>query len=104
MRPEQQIQQASRPTRHAEMTRRAPIRLDDVAARRIAVQRTDAERGSRLSAALQYSHAAWDATRFALAAGENAAAESDPSDQALGGPNVLARTPAGRLGEWREAA
>lgn len=127
MRPEQQIQQASRPTRHADMTRREPIRLDDVAARLMAVQRhwNDADRSVRLSAALQSSRAAWHAIQSALAEGELAlppdvqhnllilsvyadhkiaACESDPSVEALGGLVALTRNLAGSLREWREAA
>lgn len=127
MRPEQQIQQASCPTRHADMTRREPIRLDDVAARLMAVQRhwNDADRSVRLSAALQSSRAAWHAIQSALAEGELAlppdvqhnllilsvyadhkiaACESDPSVEALGSLIALTRNLAGSLREWREAA
>lgn len=127
MRPEQQIQQASRPARHADMPRRAPIRLDDVAVRLMAVQRhwNDADRSVRLSAALQSSRAAWHAIQSALAEGELAlppdvqhnllilsvyaehkiaACESAPSVDALGGLIALTHNLAGSLSEWREAA
>lgn len=127
MRPEHKIQQASRPTHHANMTRREPIRLDDVAARLLAVQRhwNNADRALRLSAALQSSRAAWNAIQLALAEGELAlppevqhnllilsvyadhriaACEADPSAQALGSLIALTHNLAGSLREWREAA
>lgn len=113
MRPEQQIQQAPRPTRQADMPRRQPIRLDDAAAQLMAAQRhwNDADRALHLSSAQAErelplpADVQHDLASLSVDADRRiAACESDPRGEALGGPVTLVRNLAGSLREWREAA
>ena len=109
MRPEQQIQQALRPIRHADVMMSGATPLDDIAARRMAVQRywNDPAREPHLAEGVLtlppgVQH---KLLIFSVHADHKiAACESAPSVDALGGLISLTRSLAGSLKEWREAA
>ncbi len=125
--PEHQIQQAQRHIHHAIVMTDEVARLDDIAARLMAVQRhwNDPNRPLRLLTALEASRDVWNAIQAALAAGtlplppdvqhnllilsvyadsKIGLCESAPDADTLGSLIALTRTLAGSLKEWREAA
>lgn len=125
--PEHQILRAQRHIHHVAAMMDEAVRLDDVAARLMAVQRhwDDPDRPLHLLAALQASRTVWDGIQAALAAGtlpmppdvqhnllilsvyadsKINMCESAPDADTLGSLIALTRTLAGSLKEWREAA
>ena len=125
--PEHQILRAQRHIHHVVAMMDEAARLDDVAARLMAVQRhwNDPDRPLHLLAALQASRTVWDGIQAALAAGtlpmppdvqhnllilsvyadsKIDMCESAPDADTLGSLIALTRTLAGSLKEWREAA
>ncbi|MHB1092070.1 flagellar biosynthesis regulator FlaF [Thiobacillus sp.] len=125
--PEQQILRAQRQIHHVAAMMDEAARLDDVAARLMAVQRhwSAPDRPLHLMAALQASRTVWDGIQAALAAGtlpmppdvqhnllilsvyadsKIDMCESTPDADTLGSLIALTRTLAGSLKEWREAA
>lgn len=127
MSPEQQIQQAQRRIRPADAMLGEAAQLDDIAARLMAVQRqwNDPDRERHLAGALEASRRVWHDIQSTLAKGalplppevqhnllilsvyadsKIAACEASPNADALAGLIALARTLAGSLKEWQEAA
>jgi hypothetical protein len=127
MSPELQIQQAQRRIHHADVMMGEASRLDETAAKLMAVQRhwNAPDRDARLTAALDASRTVWHGIQAALAGGtlglpleaqhnllilsvyadsKIGTCEATPSVDTLGSLIALTRTLAGSLKEWREAA
>jgi flagellar biosynthesis regulator FlaF len=127
MSPEQQIQQAQRRIRPADVMLSEAAQLDDIAAQLMAVQRQwdDPERNLQLAAALEVSRRVWHEIQATLAQGtlplppevqhnllilsvyadsKIDTCESAPDAETLGSLIALTRTLAGSLKGWREAA
>lgn len=109
MRPEQPIQQALRPIRHADVMMSEATPLDDIAERRMALERywNDSDREPHLAEAVLtlppgVQH---NLLIFSIYADHKiAASEFAPRVGALGGLVSLTPSLAGNLQEWGEAA
>ncbi|WP_324780584.1 flagellar biosynthesis regulator FlaF [Thiobacillus sedimenti] len=127
MSPENEIRQAQRRIRHADVMMDEATQLDEIAAQLMAVQRHwhAPDRSLQLMTALEASRSVWHAIQAALAHGslllppevqhnllilsvyadsKITACESCPDADTLASLIALTRTLAGSLKEWREAA
>ncbi len=127
MSPEQQIQQAQRRIRNADVMMGEAFQLDDIAARLMTAQRywSAPNREAHLSAALDDSRAAWNGIQTSLAEGsldlpadvqhnllilsvyaqsKIDACEAGTGAEVLGSLIALTRTLSSSLKEWQVAA